>query len=203
MEIRAVCPRCAQRWCGVVDPSCPVCAGRGRISATDGSDPLGRLRAVVMHLTPACWRDDAPTTATAAARVARLVTAGLMANGGGDTGLASTPNDSQRGGIGRRAGALLIERGLRARPPRKVPKPKLTAEQRAEERRRRAEALAESERRHVEYVRGRLDVRVRERVFDLLAHRYPAEIAELREGEEVLVALEDNLPVIGAHRPWR
>ncbi len=197
MGVFGMCDSCAWRYCGVPDPSCSICLGTGRIDGGDieGVDPLVVLRAARM------------ATGEGVPRI-RLCEAKLLGEPGSGT-LADPPQDmGARSAIGRAAGQLLRDLGLRKAKPRKV----LTTEERAE-RRRELAARKERDRLLVAGLKGqqqkRADDRQRRlietRAAQAIAEMHPDEFEQEKEAQEVFVALENGLPdpSVGLHRSAR
>lgn len=185
VAVRFVCPCCARRYSGIVDPQCRVCHGLGLLAA-QGEDPAAAARAVTMHLEPV-WRDHEQFRR----RRRAMQDAGLLVQVAGARGIGDMPWDpADRSVIGRRAGALLVELGLRSKPPaRRKPEPRarLTKAEKAEA----ARLLEETpERRREQWRQKRRETRARERAAEVLAAQDPERFEQIVEGERVLMALD-------------
>lgn len=192
MGVFGMCERCAWRYCGVPDPQCPICLGTGRIDGGDieGVDPLVVLRAALMALNEGVPR-------------IRACEARLLGDPGSGVLVEPPFGMSDRSAIGRAAGQLLRNLGLR-----KVSTP----EERAERKREKA-AKKERDRIMAEAIERRMQERERElrqrkvdrAAQEAIAAAHPDEYEQEREAQEVFVALEECLPNanVGLHHSVR
>ncbi len=179
-----MCGRCAWRYCSVPDSTCSVCLGTGRIDGgdIDGVDPLVVLRAALMALG-----ENVPRI--------RLYDAKLLGDTGSGVIVVPPVDMAARSAVGRAAGQLLRDLGLRKSKPRKV----LTPEERAARKRER-QAKAEQarvfadhhERKQQEWANERRRRKVELAAQAAIAAAHPEEFEHEREAQEVFVALEEG-----------
>lgn len=117
--------------------------------------------------------------------------AGLLVQVAGARGIGDMPwAPADRSVIGRRAGALLVELGLRPKPPpRRKPDPS-TRVTKAEKKARWQGVEAERERRQQEWRRDARERTARNRAAQVLADQDPERFEQIVEGERVLMALD-------------
>lgn len=181
-----MCSRCAWRYCGVPDPRCATCAGTGRIDGGDleDVDALVVLRAALMALDEGVPR-------------ARLIEAKLLGEPGSGVLVEPPIGMGGKSAVGRAAGQLLRDMGIRKATNRKV----LTKEDRDAAKRAKA-AKAQQMRlasEHHDRARERRaeERRLREietRAALAIAQAHPEDFEAEREAQEVFVALEQGLP---------
>jgi hypothetical protein len=181
-----MCDNCAWRYCGVPNPQCSICLGTGRIDGgdIDGVDPLVVLRAAFMAL-----HEKVPRI--------RVCEAKLLGEPGSGTHVEPPIDMASRSAVGRAAGRLLIDLGLRRTKTRKASTP----EERAAKRRAReakkeqaASYAAHFERRRQERERELRQRKVERAAQAAIAAAHPDEYEQEREAQEVFVALEEGLP---------
>lgn len=185
MGVAGVCISCAnRRYCGIPDPDCRYCGGRGRVIGGDveGWNGVVVLRAALMAL------DERKDRAV-------LIKKGLLAERATQVVNGTLPSGGDAAAVGRQAGQLLVSLGLRPAKTRKV----VTPAERAERKRKKA-----AEKEHMRLIAAHWDRQAQERANErrrikveraaqaALAAAHPEEFEHEREAQEVFVALDEG-----------
>lgn len=192
MKVRLVCPACAWRYAGVVNPSCDRCLGEGLLAANvpEGVDPWVAARAVTL--------DGVNNNRE------KKVAVGLLATDlAGAVGLPESTlvkGTAGRSNIGRAAGKLLRSMEVRPPPaPRKKTKRRTKAEIAADR------AAVDASLAAVQKVRAermaqmkalRLEEEAAAATLEAFRVRHPDEYAEVYESERTMASIGD-LPAVG------
>lgn len=172
-----------------------MCGGTGRIDGGDiaGVEPIVVLRAALMGIGEGVSRE-------------KLRAVKLLGEAGSGATCEPPEGMAERQAVGRAAGQLLRDLGLRPPLKRKA----LTKEERAA-RKRAKEAQREQNRifaERMERDRAEREEQRRRAIIDRraaaeVASRYPDQMQEEREAQEVFVALENGLPDPSYAQHWR
>jgi hypothetical protein len=183
--VRVVCVRCAGRYALVVDPACPLCAGRGTVAVVvrDGAQPWVAARALGLHIGD-YWVAGTGHSKVESARLLPLLTE----DDGTAEGLRDEPVD--RNAVGRAAGAWLTQVGLRKRKQRER-KPRKTAAERAQERQELEEWRAQAQQRRQERQEAAKRLRIEAAALDSLRAAHPQEFEEMVEREGPLLVIQE------------